>query len=75
MGSVINWHCDAPPVDLIAGISLKSDCTFRLKPYGKAKQERASIISLLVKQRSLYIMQGPAQSGWQHSIMPVKPVR
>ncbi len=25
--SVINWHRDAPPFDLIAGISLLSNCT------------------------------------------------
>ena len=35
-GSVINWHRDAPPFKLIAGISLKSDCIFKLRPYAKA---------------------------------------
>src|SRR5438045_8709602 len=29
IGSVINWHRDAPPFDLIAGISLSADCIFR----------------------------------------------
>src|SRR5687768_11635176 len=28
VGSVINWHRDAFPFDLIAGISLLSDCVF-----------------------------------------------
>ena len=30
-GSVINWHLDAPPFELIAGISPAADCIFKLK--------------------------------------------
>jgi alkylated DNA repair dioxygenase AlkB len=74
-GSVINWHRDAPPFDIIAGISLLSDCTFRLRPHDKAKQKRNAIISFPVKRRSLYIMQGIARSEWQHSTAPVKQLR
>jgi alkylated DNA repair dioxygenase AlkB len=74
-GSVINWHRDAPPFDRIAGISLQSDCIFKLRPHDKAKQGRSSIISLPVKRRSLYIMEGSSRSEWQHSIAPVKEVR
>jgi alkylated DNA repair dioxygenase AlkB len=75
VGSVINWHRDAPPFDLIAGISLNTDCTFRLRPQDKAKQDRKSIISFPVQRRSLYVMEGEARSEWQHSISPVKSVR
>ena len=75
VGSVINWHRDAPPFDIIAGISLKADCVFRLRPHEKAKQGRASIISIPVQRRSLYIIQGLARSEWQHSIAPVKDIR
>ena len=75
VGSVINWHRDAPPFDMIAGISLMSDCIFKLRPHDKAKQNRSSIISFPVQRRSLYLMQGPARSEWQHSIAPVKQVR
>ncbi|MDB5230945.1 MAG: 2OG-Fe(II) oxygenase [Chitinophagaceae bacterium] len=74
-GSVINWHRDAPPFDLIAGISLQSDCIFRLRPHDKAKQSRRSIISFPVTRRSLYIMQGESRSEWEHSIAPVKEIR
>ena len=35
-GSVINWHRDAPPFDIIAGISLLSDCVLRLRPQEQA---------------------------------------
>ncbi|HUS03859.1 MAG TPA: alpha-ketoglutarate-dependent dioxygenase AlkB [Chitinophagaceae bacterium] len=74
-GSVINWHRDAPPFDLIAGVSLNADCTFRLRPQDKAKQGRKSIISFPVHRRSLYVMQEEVRSEWQHSITPVKSVR
>lgn len=74
-GSVINWHRDAPPFDLIAGISLLSDCTFRLRPHDKNKQIRSSIISIPVKRRSLYVLQGVCRTDWQHSISPVKNLR
>ncbi len=74
-GTVINWHRDAPPFDLIAGISLLSDCHFRLKPHDKARQSRGSILSLPVKRRSLYIMQGPSREQWQHSIPAMKSPR
>ena len=41
-GSVINWHRDAPPFGVIAGISLLEDCIFRFRPYGKSRQGRNS---------------------------------
>jgi alkylated DNA repair dioxygenase AlkB len=75
VGAVINWHRDAPPFDLIAGLSLQSDCTFRFRPVDIKKQTRAHIISIPVKRRSLYVMQGPSRSEWQHSISPVKHER
>jgi len=75
IGAVINWHRDAPPFDMIAGVSLLSDCTFRLRPYDKAKQNRKSIVSLTVKRRSLSMMQGAARSEWEHSIAAVKELR
>ena len=75
IGSVINWHRDAPPFDLIAGISLHADCIFRLRPHDKTKQGRTSVISFPVERRSLYVMQGPSRSDWQHSIAPVKKLR
>lgn len=74
-GSVINWHRDAPPFDLVAGISLLSACTFRLRPYDKQQQKRSSVISFKVEQRSLYIIDGLSRTDWQHSIAPVKKIR
>lgn len=74
-GAVINWHRDAPPFDVIAGVSLLSDCRFRLRPHDKKMQNRSSILSFPVERRSLYIIKGPARTDWQHSIAPVKNKR
>jgi alkylated DNA repair dioxygenase AlkB len=74
-GSVINWHRDAPPFDIIAGISLATDCKFRFRPQEKEKQNRASIISFTAERCSLYIMKDESRTEWQHSISPVKQTR
>ncbi|HEY0741033.1 MAG TPA: alpha-ketoglutarate-dependent dioxygenase AlkB [Chryseosolibacter sp.] len=75
VGSVINWHRDAPPFDVIAGISLSSDCLFKLRPHEKLKQTRKATVTLPVARRSLYIMSGISREEWQHSIAPVEQVR
>ena len=74
-GSVINWHRDAPPFDVIAGISLQADCTFRLRPYGKLLRTRKSVVSIPVSRRSLYVMVGPSRIEWEHCILPVTQER
>ena len=75
VGSVINWHRDAPPFDTIVGISLLADCIFKLRPHDKAKQGRHSVITFPLKRRSMYIMKSEARTAWQHSIAPVKAIR
>jgi len=74
-GSVINWHRDAPPFGLIAGISLLSDCTFRLRPYDPPRRGRGELVTLKVDRRSLYTINGPAREAWQHSTAPVETTR
>jgi alkylated DNA repair dioxygenase AlkB len=74
-GAVINWHRDAPPFGLIAGISLLTDCIFKLKPHEKSRQKKGTTISLPVQRRSLYVMEGEAREEWQHSIAPVRSTR
>lgn len=75
VGAVINWHRDAPPFDLIAGISLLSDCMMRFRPYDKEKQNRKSTLSVPLAPRSLYLISGEARTDWEHSIPAVKQVR
>lgn len=45
VGSVINWHGDAAPFDLISGISLMADCNFRLRPHEKTKPGICNFLS------------------------------
>ena len=75
LGSVINWHRDAFPFELIAGISLLSDCKFMLRPYDKSKQGKKNLLSFPVKRRSLYVMKDISRYEWEHSIAPVKEIR
>jgi len=75
IGSVINWHRDAPPFDVIVGISLSSDCIFKLRPHDPAKRSRKATVSLSVERRSLYVMSGVSREEWQHCTAPVKEVR
>jgi alkylated DNA repair dioxygenase AlkB len=75
IGSVINWHRDAPPFDVIFGISLLSDCIFKLRPHDQTKRTRKTTLSLTVSRRSLYIMSGVSRSDWQHCTAPVSEVR
>jgi len=75
VGSVINWHRDAPPFDIIVGISLNSDCKFRFRPYDKAKQLRKNLLAIPLERRSLYKMSGESRTEWEHSIPAVKEIR
>lgn len=74
-GSVINWHRDAPPFDIIVGVSLMSDCRFKLRPYDKTKQGRKSIVTIPVRRRSVYIIRDEARTDWEHCIAPVTETR
>jgi alkylated DNA repair dioxygenase AlkB len=74
-GAVINWHRDAPPFDVIAGISLHSKCTFKLRPHDKLKQGRKTMVSLTIEPRSLYVIKGVARTDWEHSTAPVEQTR
>ncbi len=75
VGTVINWHRDAPPFEKITGISLLSDCIFKLRPYDKAKQNLSTTRSFTAERRSLYLMEDEARQEWEHSIAPVKSLR
>ncbi len=75
VGSVINWHRDAPPFETIIGISLLSGCNFKLRPQEKEKQTRSANITLPVNRRSMYIMTSVSKTEWQHCTMPLNTVR
>lgn len=70
-GSPIGWHRDVPQFEIIIGISLKSSCRFRFKPFrGEGKMVATSL-----EPRSAYILRGAARWQYQHSIPAVKTLR
>jgi len=71
-GAGIGWHRDRPPTIAVAGVSLLSPCSFRLRRKAGKGWDRASITAA---PRSAYLMSGPARSDWQHSIPPVEALR
>jgi alkylated DNA repair dioxygenase AlkB len=64
-GATIGWHKDRPVFGEVVGISLLSACNFRLRRRAGTGWERAA---LMVEPRSIYLLQGPARSEWEHSI-------
>jgi alkylated DNA repair protein (DNA oxidative demethylase) len=71
-GAAIGWHRDAPPFQVVIGLSLQAACELQFQY--RLKEERL-VYSVLVEPRSLYILRGEARSKWQHHIPPVKEHR
>jgi alkylated DNA repair dioxygenase AlkB len=71
-GAGIGWHKDKAVFGEVVGISLLSDCRFRLRREVDGKWERASI---LAAARSAYLLSGPARWEWEHSIPGVAALR
>jgi alkylated DNA repair protein (DNA oxidative demethylase) len=72
--AAIGWHRDAPMFGTpVIGVSLLSPCGmhFRLQ---KEKKTIDKFVQLL-EPRSMYILDGPARSQWQHSIPRTKYLR
>jgi alkylated DNA repair dioxygenase AlkB len=81
-GAGIGWHRDAPPFDLIVGVSLLAECTMKFRPWPAiAKKEtragtnRVKPIARVLAPRSVYILQGEARTKWQHHIPPMTHLR
>jgi alkylated DNA repair dioxygenase AlkB len=71
-GAGIGWHRDKPMFETIVGLSLGSDCTFRLRRRAGTTWER---FRLTAAARSMYSMDGPARRDWEHSIPGVDAKR
>jgi hypothetical protein len=78
-GSPIGWHRDAPQYDTVVGVSLRSACRMRFRPYVSpgatvsGRRHATHEISLL--PRSAYVMSGEARNDYEHSIPPVAELR
>lgn len=71
-GVGIGWHKDKPHFETIIGISLGSDCTFRLRRKAGPSWQRAKLVA---EARSIYTMDGSARHEWEHSIPGVDAPR
>jgi alkylated DNA repair dioxygenase AlkB len=70
-GAPIGWHRDAPQFEAIVGISLKSCCRLRFKPY----KTNGATVSVMVEPRSIYLISKAARTQYQHSIPAARSLR
>jgi alkylated DNA repair dioxygenase AlkB len=71
-GAGIGWHRDRPVFEDVIGISLLSECRFRLRRKDGTRWERASVV---LAPRSAYLLRGPVRNEWEHSIAPGEALR
>lgn len=71
-GAGIGWHRDKGVFGDVVGISLLSDCVFRLRRRVAEKWER---VNLTAEPRSMYLLRGASRTEWEHSIPGVETLR
>jgi alkylated DNA repair dioxygenase AlkB len=71
-GTAIGWHKDRPHFEDVIGISLASECVFRLRRKSGSSWQRGSIT---LAPRSVYVMRGPVRNEWEHSISALTSLR
>ena len=80
-GAPIGWHRDAPQYDLVAGVSLLSSCSMRLRPYVSPKdvptleRRRTTTHEITLEPRSVYLISGEARSRYEHHIPAATALR
>jgi alkylated DNA repair dioxygenase AlkB len=71
-GTAIGWHKDRAVYEDVIGISLASECVFRLRRRADSNWQRRSI---KLAPRSAYLLRGPVRNEWEHSIPAVASLR
>lgn len=71
-GAGIGWHRDKGVFGDVVGISLGSECRFRLRRKAGDRWER---VSLRLEPRSAYLLRGPSRTEWEHSIPEAEALR
>jgi alkylated DNA repair dioxygenase AlkB len=80
-GSPIGWHRDAPQYDIVAGISLRSPCRMKFRPYRSAAAtalqsvRRSATHEIVLARRSAYLMTRASRTAYEHHIPPVTELR
>ena len=76
-GAPIGWHRDAPQYDIVAGVSLLSECRMRFRPYrspasaSQPGERRVATHEITLERRSAYVMTGESRTSYEHHIPPV----
>jgi alkylated DNA repair dioxygenase AlkB len=79
-GAQIGWHRDAPPFNVIVGVSLLGECTMKFRPWPVVSmtsraEKRIKPPSQVLAPRSIYSLQDGARTAWQHHIPATKTLR
>lgn len=80
-GAPIGWHRDAPQYDIVAGVSLLSECRMRFRPYRAPDSavsnpvRRSASHEITLARRSAYLMTGDSRSLYEHHIPAVRHLR
>src|SRR5688572_21491074 len=80
-GTPIGWHRDAPQYDIVAGISLLSDCRMKFRPYRSpsasppASSRRSATHEIVLARRSAYLLTDESRTAYEHHIPPVAELR
>jgi alkylated DNA repair dioxygenase AlkB len=74
-GTPLGWHRDVPDFEEVLGVSLGAPAVLRFRPYPPVDPKREDVVRLRVRPRSIYLLQGAARWGWQHSVAPVDALR
>lgn len=80
-GSPIGWHRDAPQYDIVAGVSLLSECRMKFRPYRPPSSppptpsRRPATHEIALARRSAYLMTLDSRTAFEHHIPPVVELR
>ncbi len=80
-GAPIGWHRDAPQYDIVAGVSLLSDCRMKFRPYvhpaarSTMGARRTATHEIQLTRRSAYLMTGESRTSYEHHIPAVSTRR
>ena len=79
-GAPIGWHRDAPQYDIVAGVSLRSACRMKFRPYITPRGtteggRRLATHEVTLEPRSAYLMTADARTAYEHHIPAVAALR
>ena len=80
-GAPIGWHRDAPQYGIVAGLSLRSPCRMKFRPYvradaqASARSRRRATREIALKPRSAYLIAKPERTWYEHHVPAVPALR